>query len=517
MLFGRRRKVRLADNLARGYLCQALRQRHAPATPEAFNDDECRDLPEVFNLVAAGIEIPRDLVAGLMLSAIAIPGQLATARLAGMPPQTGLYAFAAGSLAFAAFGANRFMSVAADLTIAPIFAGGLAAIAVAGSANYAAMATLLALMVGIVLVAVGVLRAGWLATLLSIPVTTGFLAGISVHIIVGELPTLLGASEQHGHVLVRLVHVLSRVPEANPYTLALGAGVLIVTMCTARISSRVPGALIGLVGAGLAVALFHLDGRGVSLLGALSLPLPHLALPTLPGMDQLSRMVQLALVVAMVCIMQTAVVASTFPSDQGKPDNVSRDFAGVGAGSILASLIGSFAVDASTAIVHESGGRSQIASLTAVALMIALAAVAAGLMAYVPHAALSGILVYIAMRIFRVDEMMRIYRCSGSEILLVAASAALVIALPIETGMLLAIVLSFVHSLYIVARPYCVELARVPGSTVWWPPGTGAKGEYEPGVPGAFIWRFYTRRWRAYMFRRSAGSVRSCSAPSARW
>jgi sulfate permease, SulP family len=284
---------------------------------------------------------------------------------------------------------------------------------------------------------------------------------------------------------VRLVHVLSRVPEANTYTLALGAGVLIVTTGTARISSRVPGALIGLVGAGLAVALFHLDGRGVSLLGALSLPLPHLALPTLPGMDQLSRMVQLALVVAMVCIMQTAAVASTFPSDQGKPDNVSRDFAGVGAGSILAGLIGSFAVDASppsTAIVRESGGRSQIASLTAVVLMIALAAVAAGLMAYVPHAALSGILVYIAMRIFRVDEMMRIYRCSGCEILLVAASAGLVIALPIETGMLLAIVLSFVHSLYIVARPYCVELARVPGSTVWWPPGAGVQGEHEPGV-----------------------------------
>jgi MFS superfamily sulfate permease-like transporter len=429
--------------------------------------------------------LPRDLVAGLMLAAIAIPGQLATARLAGMPPQTGLYAFAAGSLAFAAFGANRFMSVAADSTIAPIFAGGLAAITVAGSANYAEMATLLALMVGIVLVAVGVLRAGWLATLLSIPVTTGFLAGIAVHIIVGELPTLLGVSEEPGHLLMRLVHVLGRVPEANPYALAVGAGVLIVTVGTARISSRIPGALIGLVGAGLAVALFHLRTRGVSLLGALSVPLPRLALPALPDMDQLSRMVQLALVVAMVCIMQTAAVAGTFPSDEGKPDNVSRDFAGVGAGSILAGLIGAFAVDSSppsTAIVHEAGGRSQIASLTAVALMIALAVLAAGLMAYVPHAALSGILVYIALRIFRVDEMMRIYRCSGSEILLVAASAGLVIALPIETGMLLAIVLSFVHSLYIIARPYCVELARVPGTTVWWPPGPGGQGEHEAGV-----------------------------------
>ncbi len=428
---------------------------------------------------------PRDLVAGLMLAAIAIPGQLATARLAGMPPQTGLFAFAAGALAFAAFGANRYMSVAADSTIAPIFAGGLASIAAAGSSSYSELAALLALLVGFVLVTVGLLRAGWLATLLSVPVTTGFLAGISIHIIVGELPTLLGVPDESGYLLARLFHVLGRLGEGNPYTLALGAGVLVATFGAARISSRIPGALIGLVGAGLAVALFHLQSRGVSLLGPLPAPIPRFSLPTLPGMDDLSRLVQLALVVAMVCIMQTAAVASAFPSDGDEPDDVSRDFAGVGAGSILAGVMGAFAVDASppsTAIVRESGGRSQIASLTALALMIALAVLAAGLMAYVPHAALAGILVYVALRIFRVDEMVQIYVRGGLEILLVAASAGLVVALPIETGMLLAIVLSFVHSLYIVARPYCVELARVPGSTVWWPPGASAEGEHEAGV-----------------------------------
>ena len=190
-------------------------------------------------------------------------------------------------------------------------------------------------------------------------------------------------------------------------------------------------------------------------------------------------------VVAMVCIMQTSAVASTFPSEQGQPDDVSRDFAGVGAGSIVAGLIGSFSVDSSppsTAIVVESGGHSQIASITAVALMIALAVLAAGLMAYVPHAALSGILVYIALKIFRLGEMIRIYRHGGWEILLVAASGGLVVALPIEVGMLLAIVLSFVYSLYVVARPYCVELARVPESTVWWPPSRDEKSEHVPGV-----------------------------------
>jgi len=205
----------------------------------------------------------------------------------------------------------------------------------------------------------------------------------------------------------------------------------------------------------------------------------------LPGTHELGHLAPLALVVAMVCIMQTSAVASTFPSQKGETENISRDFAGVGAGSILTGLIGSFAVDASppsTAIVVESGGRSQMASMTAVGSMIALFAVAADLMAYVPHAVLSGILVYIALKIFRLDEMIRIYRRGGREILLVAASAALVIALPIDTGMLLAIVLSFAQSIYAVARPYCVELARVPGSTVWWPPGGDEQSEHLPGV-----------------------------------
>jgi sulfate permease, SulP family len=429
--------------------------------------------------------LPRDLTAGVMLAAIAIPGQLATARLAGLPPETGLYAFAAGSLAFAAFGANRFMSVAADSTIAPVFAGGLAAMAAADSQDYAGLAASLALMVGLVLALVGLLRAGWLANLLSIPVITGFLAGISVHIVAGQLPPLLGLTAEQGDLLARLFHLLGRLGEMNPYTLALGSAVLAVTLATAWISPRIPGALIALAGAGLAVALLHLQDRGVALLGPLAAHLPRLALPPLPNHDQLGGLLLLALTVAMVCIMQTAAVARSYPSDRKQPENVSRDFGGVGAGSILAGLLGAFPVDASppsTAIVVESGGRSQMAAIAAVALMAATAFLAADLLAYVPYAALSGILLYLAIRIFRLREMIRIYRRGGRELLLVAASAALVVVLPIQTGMLLAIVLSFVHSLFIVVRPPSAVLARVPGTTVWWPPSPEQAGEQEPGV-----------------------------------
>jgi sulfate permease, SulP family len=429
--------------------------------------------------------LPGDLAAGVMLAAIALPGQIATARLAGMPPATGIWAFVAGSLAFAVFGGNRFMSVGADSTIAPIFAGGLSIFAATGSASYAGLAALLALMVGGILVAVGLCRAGWLANLLSVPVTTGFLAGIAVHIIVGQLPSLIGVAGGGGHVLVRLVAILGRLGEANPWAAAVGFGMLAVTLGAARLGPRIPGALVGLVGAGLAVALFDLGTRGVALLGSVSLAAPRLAWPSLPGPAAAVHILPLALVVAMVCIMQTAAVATAFPSEEERPDDTSRDFAGVGAGSILAGLCGAFAVDASppsTAIVRQSGGRSQLAALTAVALVLLVAVLAARLIAYVPQAALAGILVYIALKLFRLDEMVRIWRRGGREILLAAASTGLVVALPIETGMALAILLSFVHSLYGIARPFCVELARVPGTTVWWPPSANADGEHEPGV-----------------------------------
>ena len=174
--------------------------------------------------------LPGDALAGLMLAALALPSQLATARLAGMPAETGLIAFAAATLAFAAFGGNRFMAGGADSTIAPIFAGTLAALALGDSGHYAKLAGLLALMVGLFLLLAGLLRAGWMADLLSLPVVVGFLAGIAVHIVVGQLPGLLGVSAAQGHVLTQLAKTLGRVGEANPYTAAVGAGVLMLTI-----------------------------------------------------------------------------------------------------------------------------------------------------------------------------------------------------------------------------------------------------------------------------------------------
>jgi len=428
--------------------------------------------------------LTRDAMAGLMLVAIALPGQIATAHLAGMPAETGLVAFVAGSIAFAAVGGNRFISVGADSTIAPIFAGVIATMALGEPARHIHLAAMLALMVGGILILTGLFKAGWLADLLSVPVTTGFLAGISIHIIVGQLPGLLGIAASEGHVLARLLDVLRRLPESNAYAAAIGGAVLAATIGAHWLGPRIPGALIGLVAAALATWHFGLGDRGVETLGVLSAILPSLSLPTLQ-LDEMLRLLPLAGTIALVCMMQTAAVARSFPSAPGAAEDVSRDFVGVGAGSLIAGMTGAFAVNASppsTAVVSEAGGRSQVAQLLAAAVIALLAAFAGAAATYVPRAALDAVLVYIALRIFRVGDMVKIARRSSGEVFLTVASVSLIVLLPIQLGVGLAIMLSLMHSTYLLARPLCSRLERLKGTTVWWPPNPHVASETVPGV-----------------------------------
>ena len=217
----------------------------------------------------SGRDLSGDLFAGLTLAAIAIPEQMATARLGDFSPEVGFFAFIAAVFAFAVFGASRHLSVGADSTITPILAGGLALIATSGSPHYVAMAALLALMVGAIVLAGGLLRLGWIADLLSVPVMAGFLAGIAIHILVSQLPELLGLPSGSGNVFQRLAAVRADLGQVNFWSLALGVGVFAIVTGCERISPRIPGALIALAVATLAVTALGLTGRGVAVQGNL--------------------------------------------------------------------------------------------------------------------------------------------------------------------------------------------------------------------------------------------------------
>jgi len=290
--------------------------------------------------------LPADLIAGLTLAAIAIPEQMATSRLGGFEPQIGFFAFIAGSIGFAMLGANRLLSCGADSTITPIFAGGLAALAATGSPDYSAHAIALALIVGVMLVAGGFFKLGGIANLLSVPVTVGFLAGISVHILVSQLPGVMGIESPTGPTLDRIGAIAQHLGQSNLYTICIGFGVLAVVIVSETISAKIPGALIGLVAATLAVTVAGLEARGVKVVGTVPATLPR---PTLPDIapEQWVRLVPLAFVITVVVMVQTAATTRSFPSDPDKPADVDRDFLGAGAGSILAGVFGAFPVNAS--------------------------------------------------------------------------------------------------------------------------------------------------------------------------
>jgi SulP family sulfate permease len=463
-----------------------------------------------------------DMSAALALLVIAVPEQLATSRLAGMPPITGYYAFIAGSALFALLGSNPWMSVGADSTIAPIFAAGVAHFAPLGSARYTSLVGLLAVMVGVVVAAVGLLRLGWVAELLSAPIITGFLAGVAVIIVVHQLPDFLGFASPSGTTVHRIGAIVSNLGATNGWALGTGLAVLVLVVGGERLSRRLPGALVALIGSTAVVGGFGLRGRGVAVLGHFAHGAPRFGLHGL-SLSSLGDLAPLAGVVALVVISQSAATTRAFPGPAeghrgGDEASVSRDFLGVGAGSVVAGLAGSFPVDASpprTAVVASAGGRSQLSGLAAAVILAALVP-AAGLLKDVPRATLAAVLLIVASRIFRGQELYAIARFDLLEAGLATITLLTVALVGVEQGMGLAVVLAMLDRARRTARPRVHVLGRVPGTTSWVPLSSGG---HPAEVPGVLVLLFATPLWyaNANQFREQldAARLRAASAPRA--
>jgi MFS superfamily sulfate permease-like transporter len=295
---------------------------------------------------------------------------------------------------------------------------------------------------------------------------------------------VLGIEPPTGPTLDRIGAIAQHLGQSNLYTICIGFGVLAVVMVAETISAKIPGALIGLVAATLAVVVAGLEAKGVKVVGTVPATLPKPALPDIAP-EQWVRLVPLAFVITVVVMVQTAATTRSFPSDPDKPADVDRDFLGAGAGSLLAGVFGAFPVNASpprTGIVAETGGKSQLSGLAAAAIVLALLAFGTTLLQRVPDAALGGILLFVALRIVRVKQIATIYRQSFAEFLLILATAALIIVLPIQQGAALGIILSLLHGIWSSTRARLVEFDRVPGTTIWWPAHPHIGGERVPGV-----------------------------------
>ena len=201
--------------------------------------------------------IGQDILAGLTLTAITVPEQMATAKLGGFEPQIGFYAFIGATIGFVALGASRVLTAGADSTITSIFAGTVAALAAGGSVAVGSVAITLALLVGVMLIAGGILKLGWIANLLSTPVITGFLSGIAVHIVVSQLPGIFGIARGAGDLVGQVLAIATSLSRLNPFSTVIGLGVFVTMVLAERISPRIPGALIGIALAALVVLAFR--------------------------------------------------------------------------------------------------------------------------------------------------------------------------------------------------------------------------------------------------------------------
>ena len=455
-------------------------------------------LPTLRGYKAAWLAV--DAVAGLTLVAIAIPEQMATAHLAGMPEVTGFYAFVAGSVVFALFGRHALMSVGADSTIAPVFAAGVATLAVSGSATYSHLVAATALMAGGILLLAGLLRVGWVADFFPVPVLTGLLAGIGVEIFVKQLPTVLGLPGGGTTTIGRVRDFFDQLNQFNGWSLGIAIGVLAITVICEQIDHRIPGALIGIVAATALVSGAGLESHGVQVVGPVHAALPQLAFPH-ATLSQLGKLLVTAITVAFLCIVQTSATVRSTPANPGgapqppAPEDFNIDLAAVGAGSLVAGLAGSFAVDASpprTAVVGSAGGRSQVAGLVAAGAVVLVLLVATGLLKDLPEAALGAILMFVGSKLFHVRVLRSIFRFNVVEFALAIITLAVVVFVGIEQGVVTAALLALAQRTRLAARPRDTVLGREPGTDHWIQTDIGRPTEQ---VPGVVVYLLYAPLW----------------------
>jgi MFS superfamily sulfate permease-like transporter len=337
-----------------------------------------------------------------------------------------MIAFIAATLVFVFIGSNPIMSVGADSTIAPLFAVALLRLAPFSSTLYLELAATTAVITGLVVMSVGLLRLGWIADFLSLPIVTGFLGGIGVIIIVHQLPSALGVSAGGTSVLQRL--------------------------------------------AALSHVFGHVSAWSVKELGAVSAALPSWRLHWLSA-SQWGVVLTTAVTLVIVIVSQTAATSRTSSDDLGVESDISRDFVGVGLANVAAGLAGAFPVNASparTTVSRLAGGRTKVVGLTAAVLAIALSPLA-HFAHTIPLAALAGVLFFIGSRLIKVGQLAKIWRSRRLEFMLAMISLLGVIFIGVEQGLAIAVGLAILDQTWRSSRPHLIVLGRHTGTTSWEP------------------------------------------------
>lgn len=400
-----------------------------------------------------------EALAGATLAALAIPEVLGYAQIAGMPVVTGLYTMLVPLAAFAVLGSSRHLVVGADSATAAILAAGLAGSAALGSPRYVQLAGTTALLAGVLLLLARVIRLGFLANFLSRTVLVGFLTGVGIQVATGQLADMLGVSATGGETVLRLVNTVRDLGHLNVVTVTVSIAVIAVVIGTRRLVPRVPGALVAVVAAITISGLVHLGRFGVRELGPVPPGVPQLALPSL-ALPDLTLLLPTAVSMFVVILAQSSATSRAYAGRYDETVDEDADLVGLGSANIAAAFTGAFVVNGSptkTQIVDSAGGRSQLAQLVAGAVVLL---VLTGPLTYLPLAALAAVVFLIGIELIDVAGMRRIYALRRGEFVVALLTAAAVVFVGVEQGIVLAIVASIVDHLRHSYAPHSSVLVK---------------------------------------------------------
>jgi high affinity sulfate transporter 1 len=434
-----------------------------------------------------------DIVAGVTLSAVAIPEVMGYTSIAQTPVVTGLYTVIFPTIIFALLGASRLLVVGADSATAAILAAGLGAASIAGvtpnSPEWLAYTSFIALICGVLLLLARVFRLGFLGDFLSASVLIGFLTGVGIQVATGQLPDMLGIEKGSGSWLRQQWHLITSLGEISWTSFAFAAATLVIMLGFKRFIPRVPGAVVAVVVLIIVSAATDASSHGVAIVGKVEGGFPPIGLPDGIDLDNLAACIAIAVSCFILIVAQSAATSRSFAMKHGQSVDVNRDILGLSGASFAAGLSGTFVVNGSptkTQILNEQKGRTQLANLTMSAIVLLVALFFTGALTDMPKAVLGAIVFMIGIDLVDIMGLRRIARRRRSEFVIAAVTAVVVCTVGVQQGIVLAIVVSILE---VVRRQYkptdFVLTVSDTGEETYRQATAGAQSE-----PGLIIFRY---------------------------
>lgn len=462
-------------------------------------------------------QIPLDIVAGMSLAALAIPEVMGYAKIAGMPVVTGLYTILIPLALFAIFGSSRHIVVGADSATAAILAAALVTMALPDSPQYVALAGMVALIAAGFLLLSRIFRLGFIADFLSRSVLIGFLTGVGIQVALGQVPGMFGVAKK-GYLILQIAHLFSPdVILTNTVTIVLSILVLSIIIAGSRLKKTIPWTSLLVIGTIIASWALNFTAIGVTTIGTVPAGLPPIEFPAVP-LDQIPNLFGIAAACFIVILAQSAATSRAYAVRYGEKFDENVDLVGLGLSNLAAGMSGSFIINGSptkTEMVDSAGGKSQLAQIVTVGVVLIVLMFITVPLSYLPSAVLATIVFTIGIHLIDFNGMKNLLYRRPVEFIVALVTALTVIFISVGWGIALSVVLSMIAHLRHSYRPLNFLLVESPdrGWTLT-PLESGSQA-----APGLVVYQFGANLYYANEARFTSEilEIVKNASPSLRW